>query len=334
MKRPQFTDHLSLRAIYEYNLPHHVPLSGSTTFAELSAKSGLEESLLRRFLLHAMTNHIFTTVPSPEGAVKVRNDRVQHTALSRMLATNPDAFAAIGTVLMELAPASLHVLDAIRQQKQSSKDSSSSEPSTSPSTEPTHSGYQLANSTTLPMYAFLSQHPSRGMRIGAGMRFFTHGEGYDLRHLISGYDWASLDHPGAILVDVGGGQAAVSVALAARATTHMHFVVQDLPGTCAQGRALVEGDQGLARDVKDRVEFVPHDFFTAQPVRPSLKVAEATQGADVYFFRWIFHNWSDPHCVAILANLVPALRRGARVLIYEYVLGDGAEDRAVEKLGR
>ena len=53
-----------------------------------------------------------------------------------------------------------------------------------------------------------------------------------------------------------------------------------------------------------------HDFFTEQPVR----------NANVYYFRWIFHNWSDKYAVKILKCLTPALKIGARILINEYCL--------------
>jgi len=48
-----------------------------------------------------------------------------------------------------------------------------------------------------------------------------------------------------------------------------------------------------------------HDFFTPQPVKY----------ADVYLYRWIFHNWSDAKCIEILQNAVPALKPGARILV-------------------
>jgi len=53
-----------------------------------------------------------------------------------------------------------------------------------------------------------------------------------------------------------------------------------------------------------------HDFLTEQPVKY----------ADVYFFRWIFHNWSDKYCIKILRNLIPALKVNARIVINDNVL--------------
>ena len=55
---------------------------------------------------------------------------------------------------------------------------------------------------------------------------------------------------------------------------------------------------------------MPYDFFTEQPVKD----------ADVYLFRWIFHNWSDGYCINILRNLIPALKNGAMVVINDHCL--------------
>jgi len=53
-----------------------------------------------------------------------------------------------------------------------------------------------------------------------------------------------------------------------------------------------------------------HDFLTEQHVK----------NADIYFFRWIFHNWSDKYCIQILRNLIPALKTNARIVINDNVL--------------
>jgi O-methyltransferase domain len=48
-----------------------------------------------------------------------------------------------------------------------------------------------------------------------------------------------------------------------------------------------------------------HDFLTTQPVK----------GAEIYLFRWIFHDWSDKYCTKILQSLIPALKKGAKIII-------------------
>lgn len=84
----------------------------------------------------------------------------------------------------------------------------------------------------------------------------------------------------------------------------MSFVVQDLEPVIAAAQ------KDVPHDLTDRVKFTVHDFLTEQPV----------QGADIYFFRWILHNWSDKYAIKILQNLIPALKPGAKVIINDNVL--------------
>lgn len=42
--------------------------------------------------------------------------------------------------------------------------------------------------------------------------------------------------------------------------------------------------------------------------------------ADVYFFKWIFHDWSDKYCIKILRALIPALKKGARIVVNEFIV--------------
>ena len=74
--------------------------------------------------------------------------------------------------------------------------------------------------------------------------------------------------------------------------------------------AVDSGASSLPPELSNRVEFMPHDFFTEEPVK----------GADVYLFRWIFHNWSDEYCIKILRSLTPALNNGAMIVINDNVL--------------
>ena len=106
-----------------------------------------------------------------------------------------------------------------------------------------------------------------------------------------------------MVVDVGGSHGDVSIAIA-QAYPTLQFVVQDLPETISACSETVSSEVG------SRVKFMVHDFFTEQPIK----------NADVYFFRWIFHNWSDKYCIRILRALIPALKPGSRVVISEYCL--------------
>jgi O-methyltransferase domain len=64
-----------------------------------------------------------------------------------------------------------------------------------------------------------------------------------------------------------------------------------------------------------------HDFFTPQVVKD----------ADIYLYRWIFHNWDDEKCIEILRNTIPALKKGARILINDGCLPVSGQGRVDEE---
>ena len=154
----------------------------------------------------------------------------------------------------------------------------------------------VAHNAQKPFFEELAtQYPDRAKRLGDAM-----GAMATLVPLnaTKEYDWAKLGK--AKVVDVGGARGPVSISLA-REFPDLSFVVQDLEDI------VVEGQRELPEDLKERIEFMPHDFFTAQPVK----------NADVYYYRGCFHNWPDKYAVRILQALIPALKSGARVVIQD-----------------
>ncbi|KAF4629861.1 hypothetical protein G7Y89_g8280 [Cudoniella acicularis] len=226
-----FSDEIALRAIYKYKLARSVPIDGSATFREISTASGIYEDLVKRFLRQAMANHIFAEeLPG----------HVRHNAASRLLAVGRDANGAVGLMTCELLPVGMKTLDALEVYPGSE--------------ELTETAWALQNKIGISPYAFLAKHPERARRFGAGMRYFGRGQGCDLDHLVHGYPWETLDQPGTVFVDVGGGHGSVPRALAT-ATQHMKFVVQDLPGTVR------DGSEALLGSLSSRVSFAEYDFF-------------------------------------------------------------------------
>ncbi|KAF2707638.1 S-adenosyl-L-methionine-dependent methyltransferase, partial [Pleomassaria siparia CBS 279.74] len=120
--------------------------------------------------------------------------------------------------------------------------------------------------------------------------------GFTNENVLSNFTFPEATQP--VFVDVGGSIGHVSIGLA-RANPRVKFIVQDSETTVARAR------EQVPEDVKDRVTFQVHDFWTEQPVK----------NASVYFFKTIFHDWSDLYSVKILRQLIPALKRGARVII-------------------
>lgn len=271
-----------------------VPVDDEISYAEIAQACNVDENRIRRFLQHAMTNNIFQ---------ESRPGYVRHTAASQKLREEPGLFDAVGFLSDDFQAASTKVIEAMKKYPGSE--------------EPNHTGFNVEYNTSDLVYTELAKFPERARRFGGGMRYLTRVEGYDIKYLVDGYHWSELDKAEATVVDVGGGQGAVSQALAS-ATTKLKFIVQDFPDTIKEGEAL------LPEHLRSRVTFMSHDFFTPQPVK----------GADVYFFRWILHNWSDKYCVKILQNLIPAMKDGSRVLLYEYVMPETTDLPWSEKRGR
>ncbi|MCJ1311798.1 hypothetical protein MMC25_005471 [Agyrium rufum] len=218
---------------------------------------------------------------------EVRKGVVAHTNFSKLMAEDPAFrdFVGIGSDDMWIAAAK--TVPAMLKWPNSQ--------------ETTKTGFSLANDTEDSMYTFLGKHPEKAMRFAGAMSLHVTNEGMELSHIIDNGPWASLPTDG-LVVDIGGSHGDCMIAVADK-FPFLRFIVQDLPAT-------IQGHPPLPKGLENCVIFQEHDFFTEQPVK----------GADLYFFRWIFHNWPDKYCLQILKNLVPALKPGARVLVNEYCL--------------
>ncbi len=86
-----------LQAIYRFNLANSFPdKKNEATFEEISQRSGLPVSYLRRIIRYAITFRIFC---------EPRKGVIAHTAASMYLATNPPLREWIGMVSEEMWPA-------------------------------------------------------------------------------------------------------------------------------------------------------------------------------------------------------------------------------------
>lgn len=146
-----------------------------------------------------------------------------------------------------------------------------------------------------------ARHPHRAAKFAAAMEYMA--SIIPASTAVRDFDWARIGN--GKVVDVGGGQGSISMAIA-REYPDLTFVVQDFENTVAEGR------KNIPAELADRFTFTGHDFFDPQPVAD----------ADVYFFRGVFHNWPDKYCVKLLQSLAPALRKGVTVLINDAAAPD------------
>lgn len=148
------------------------------------------------------------------------------------------------------------------------------------------------------MYSVFAKNTERAGRWARGMAIFSERPQFSLSYITDYYDWESLGH--ARVVDIGS-RGAVSIALAKRFKS-LQLTAQDVQ----KGR----GDDDVPEELRDRVRFTAHDPFAEQ----------SCVAADVYSLRWMFHSWSDKYCIQILQALIPALKRGSKVLVQETVM--------------
>ena len=148
----------------------------------------------------------------------------------------------------------------------------------------------------------METHPAKAKRFAGAMSSFASYTGHGPEYLARGYPWASLGNK--TVVDVGGSEGKYSIALA-QSFPQLKFIVQDLPAVVTA----VNSKRPVPLGLEDRVTFMEHDMFTEQPV-----------SADVYMFRFVFHDWPDKYVVRILRQLIPALKSGARIIISDSIL--------------
>lgn len=267
---------ISIHFILRFRVAHSFAIGQTTTFPEIAHSCNVDEQDVKRMLRHAMAYRVFE---EPRPGVVV------HTPASRLLVENQNLVSWLGVVLDELSPAASRTVDAMQRWPRSQ--------------EPHESGWNLAHGEKDMIFDVLCRDVARSIQFAGSMRLFHDTPAFSLDHTVNHFDWHSVTK----LVDIGGNQGNTSIALA-RAHPHLHCVVQDLS-------RFVDG-VSAPHELRDRVTFMAHDFFTPQPVRD----------ADVYFLRFTLHDWSDLYAARILRALVPALRAGSRVVINDSCLAE------------
>ncbi|RAQ45435.1 O-methyltransferase [Aspergillus flavus] len=225
---------------------------------------------------------------------------VTHNAASALLVTSSTLNDWVGYTTEKTYPASVKLVEATERYGSSQLAN--------------HAAYNLAFDTDMPMFMHIQRFPERERRFTNTIVEMTSTEGYGVHHLVDGYPWEEVE---GTVVDVGGSTGHASIAIS-RKSPAAQFVVQDVQGIIEQGRA------SLPPALAGRITFQTNDFFTAQPT-----------SADVYLLCFILHGHPDAQAVKILQNLLPATKKGSRVILNEGGLSEPLTmGRSEERIAR
>ncbi|KAI9765801.1 MAG: hypothetical protein M1840_007083 [Geoglossum simile] len=270
----------ALHAIYTFDIAPKVPLDGESSFADIAQAVGLDEDRVCRIIRLSTTSGIFR---------ETRPGFVAHTGVSALLAMPEGMKSIAGHVIDDIFPASGKLVESLQKYPQ-------------PKNRQFETPFALANNVGEPFFDYLTKHPARSERFHAAMRATDVAGPFSGASLAQGYDWDALNSK--VFVDVGGSSGHTAMRIASRSTIPK-FIVQDF-----NAEEVTKAKEGLDKKYEDRITFMQHDFFKPQPVRD----------ADTYFFRFIFHDWPDKECVQILRNTIPALKKGAKILVCDILL--------------
>lgn len=291
----------SLRFISHFKLAEYVPLDDRISFKDLAEKAGVDERRIKPILRQAMTNNLFR---EPEAGY------VAHTAESSLLVRQKGMRDWVGYTSEETFPASAKLVEATEKYGVSDV--------------PGETAYNIAFDTPLPVWEHVALFPERAARFANTMNEMLSTDGYHIRHLVNGFDWQGLADGTTVvdvrtitmpirrqmltnIIQVGGSFGHASVAIAKQAK-QLNFIVQDQPEIVAQGQKILESERD--EQVKARIKFEEHDFFTPQP----------DHGAAVYLLRFILHDHPDRIAANILKNIALILKPGARLVVMDGVL--------------
>lgn len=155
-------------------------------------------------------------------------------------------------------------------------------------------------------FDYLHAHPDEAHAFNDAMRSLSsqvHAA------VIRAYDFAQFR----TITDVGGGSGAFISALLS-ADARLHGTLFDRAPAIARSAEVLQ-----SRRVADRCRSIAGDFFEAVPL-----------GSEAILLSRILHDFSDEDSLRILRNCHAALPRGGRLLIVEYVVGDGEAGTAAK----
>jgi hypothetical protein len=254
--------------------------------------------------------------PSPS------SPHISHTSRSAALAKAPGLAALVQTVLDETSPPMMLLPEALRRFSAGKKELSTKQEETA--FRLCHSGGVWGEyGNTWEFIENDGEGERKGWRARNFVKFMSYiKELFNTEEIVlNAIDWEAAGD--ATVVDVspplplnkqtpkltphklGGSAGHDTIPLATR-FPNLTITIQDL----AQVSPVFHST--FPSSLRSRVNFQTHNLFDPQPV-----------SADIYILKWILHDWPDKESVEILKALVPAMKKGSRVLFIDYV---GTED--------
>ncbi|KZT74274.1 S-adenosyl-L-methionine-dependent methyltransferase [Daedalea quercina L-15889] len=258
----------------------------------IAMKVGINAQKLTRVLRTLCTIHIFR---------EVKPYHFAHSPTSRVMIDNEYLRCWLLLHAMEIYSATDKLFDLLF------------DPVKTNSYNPRESAWQEATGDNLLPYEYLEQHverPDGSVGPRPQLDIWSHamvGVGRaSAAAMYADYPWEALGC--GTLVDVGGGVGGTCLDLS-RKFPNLRLVVQDRLETIRKAETIWMHEYPEAIQT-GRVRLVAHDFFAPQPIRD----------ADVYFLRYVLHDWPDDECVAILAHLREAMKPDSMVLVADHVI--------------
>ncbi|KAJ7439070.1 S-adenosyl-L-methionine-dependent methyltransferase [Mycena galericulata] len=159
-------------------------------------------------------------------------------------------------------------------------------------------------------FQHLKGQPARRELFGSAMVGLSHATGS--LAAISGYPWNKYK----TVADVGSGIGEFAMKLAR--DYPLAVTLHDLPETIKDAEKFWADKYPDAIE-SNRVSFAPMDFLAGPPA-PNM---------DVYFYRFIIHNWPDKEASTILKNAAAAMAPHSRIIIQDYVLQNPRPQRGL-----
>ncbi|KIP10249.1 hypothetical protein PHLGIDRAFT_85462 [Phlebiopsis gigantea 11061_1 CR5-6] len=270
---------------------------------DLAHASHVDPAKLSRILRLLATNHVFVEV-SPDVFANNRVSSALDTGKAVWALLQSPGTKHVGT--LGIAAAVGHCTDEGMKAASYLQDVML-DPKLGPSTEPNDAALNAAFNTKLSAWEWFESPGNEHRQLRFGITMEGSKQAASLNAIKEGFDWDALES-GSIVVDVGGGIGAQSMAIT-QTFPHLRVIVQDREQTVKDAVSFWEGQMpGVLQS--GRVTLQAHDFFTPQPVKD----------ASVFVVRQVLHDWPDKQCLDILRQLRGAATPNTRLIIIDNLM--------------